>query len=79
VRFSHGCIRMDRPAEMAAWVLGGKEKGWSLVQVNEVIASRKRKVVVLDKPVPVYLISSGLETPREVSQTESRLSSIWLQ
>lgn len=54
--FSHGCIRMDRPADMAAWVLGGEEKGWSLAQVNEVIASRKRKVAVLDQPVPVYII-----------------------
>jgi murein L,D-transpeptidase YcbB/YkuD len=54
--FSHGCIRMDRPAEMAAWVLGGAEKGWSLVRVNEIIASRKRQVVVLDQPVPVYIL-----------------------
>jgi murein L,D-transpeptidase YcbB/YkuD len=54
--FSHGCIRMDRPAEMAAWVLGGEEKGWSLARVNEIIASRKRQVVVLDQPVPVYIL-----------------------
>jgi len=54
--FSHGCIRMDRPAEMAAWVLGGEEKGWSLARVNEIIASRKRQVAVLDQPVPVYIL-----------------------
>ena len=54
--FSHGCIRMDRPAEMVAWVLGGAEKGWSLARVNEIIAGRKRQVVVLDQPVPVYIL-----------------------
>ena len=54
--FSHGCIRMDRPAEMAAWVLGGEEKGWSLARVNEIVASRKRQVVVLDQPMPVYIL-----------------------
>jgi murein L,D-transpeptidase YcbB/YkuD len=54
--FSHGCIRMGRPAEMAAWVLGGEEKGWSLARVNEIIAGRKRQVVVLDQPVPVYIL-----------------------
>ena len=54
--FSHGCIRMDRPAEMAAWVLGGEEKGWGLARVNEVIAGRKREVVVLDQPIPVYIL-----------------------
>lgn len=54
--FSHGCIRMDRPAEMASWVLGGDEKGWGLARVNEIIASRKRQVAVLDQPVPVYIL-----------------------
>jgi murein L,D-transpeptidase YcbB/YkuD len=54
--FSHGCIRMDRPAEMAAWVLGGEEKGWTVERVNEIVASRKRQVVVLDEPMPVYLL-----------------------
>jgi murein L,D-transpeptidase YcbB/YkuD len=47
---------MDRPAEMAAWVLGGEEKGWSLARVNEVVASRKRTVAVLDQPAPVYIL-----------------------
>ena len=54
--FSHGCIRMDRPAEMAAWVLGGEEKGWSLARVNEIIAGCKRQVAVLEQPVPVYIL-----------------------
>lgn len=54
--FSHGCIRMGRPAEMAAWVLGGEEKGWGLARVNDVIAGGKRQVVVLEKPIPVYIL-----------------------
>ena len=54
--FSHGCIRMDRPAEMAAWVLGGEANGWTVARVNEIVASRKRQVVNLDKPVPVYIL-----------------------
>jgi len=54
--FSHGCIRMGQPAEMAAWVLGGEEKGWSVARVNEIVASQKRQVVSLDKPMPVYIL-----------------------
>lgn len=54
--FSHGCIRMDRPKVMAAWVLGGREKGWSVERINEIVASRKRQVVVLKKPVPIYIL-----------------------
>ena len=54
--FSHGCIRMDRPAEMASWVLGGEENGWSLERIKEIIKSRKRQVAVLEKPVPVHIL-----------------------
>lgn len=54
--FSHGCIRMGRPAEMAAWVLGGDAKGWSVERVNEIVNSRKRQVVTLEEPVPVYIL-----------------------
>ena len=54
--FSHGCIRMDRPAEMAAFVLGGEERGWSVERINKIIKSRERQVVVLDKPMPVYIL-----------------------
>ena len=54
--FSHGCIRMDRPVEMASWVLGGEEKGWGLARINEIIATRQRQVVVLEEPVPVYIL-----------------------
>jgi L,D-transpeptidase YcbB len=54
--FSHGCIRMARPAEMAAWVLGGEAKGWSVERVNEIVATGKRQVVKLDTPMPIYIL-----------------------
>lgn len=54
--FSHGCIRMGQPAEMAAWVLGGEEKGWSIERVNEIVKNRERKVVVLEKPMPIHIL-----------------------
>ncbi len=54
--FSHGCIRMDRPAEMASWVLGGEAAGWGLSRIEEIIAGRKRQVAVLEEPVPVYIL-----------------------
>ncbi|MFW2438921.1 MAG: L,D-transpeptidase family protein [Arenicellales bacterium] len=54
--FSHGCIRMDRPVEMASWVLGGDEKGWGTERINEIIKNRERQVVVLEQPVPVHIL-----------------------
>ena len=53
---SHGCIRMSRPAEMAAWVLGGKANGWSVERVTSVVSSKKRLVVDLPSAVPVYIL-----------------------
>jgi len=47
---------MDRPVEMASWVLGGEEKGWGLARINEIVASRKRHVAVLDQRIPVYIL-----------------------
>ena len=54
--FSHGCIRMEKPVEMASWVLGGDEKGWGVERIKEIIKGRERKVVVLEKPVPVHIL-----------------------
>ncbi|MEA3467258.1 MAG: L,D-transpeptidase family protein [Thermodesulfobacteriota bacterium] len=54
--FSHGCIRMARPAEMAAWVLGGEKNGWDLARIKKIIAERKRHIEVLDQPVPIYIL-----------------------
>lgn len=54
--FSHGCIRMGRPAEMAAYVLGGEKKGWTVDRVHETVSTRKNHVVKLEKPMPVYIL-----------------------
>lgn len=54
--FSHGCVRLSQPVEMAAWVLGGEEKGWSPARIKEIIATGKRQVVVPDEPAAVYIL-----------------------
>lgn len=53
---SHGCIRMARPAEMAAWVLGGADNGWSVERINEITAAGKQKVVSLKQPIPISIL-----------------------
>jgi len=53
--FSHGCIRVSRPAELASYLLGGEEKGWELNRVQEIIDSGKRTVVPLERPIPIHL------------------------
>jgi len=54
--FSHGCIRLGKPVDLASWLLGGSQTGWSIAKINRLIATGKRQVVVLDKPVPIHLL-----------------------
>ena len=53
--FSHGCIRVSKPAELAAYILGGEKEGWGLDRIREIIASGKRTVIRLKKPLPVHI------------------------
>jgi L,D-transpeptidase YcbB len=54
--FSHGCIRVEKPAELAAWVLRNNP-GWTLERVQQGMQSGKDNVTVnLVKPVPVFIV-----------------------
>jgi murein L,D-transpeptidase YcbB/YkuD len=54
--FSHGCIRVEKPAELAAWALRNNP-GWTLERVQEGMQSGKDDVTVnLLKPVPVFIV-----------------------
>ena len=50
---SHGCIRVQRPHEMATMLLS--RQGWSRVQLDSVIATGRRTVVMLREPIPVRI------------------------
>jgi murein L,D-transpeptidase YcbB/YkuD len=54
--FSHGCIRVEHPAELAAWVLRNNSE-WSLDRVRAAMQSGKDNVQVnLTEPVPVLIL-----------------------
>ena len=54
--FSHGCIRVEKPAELAAWVLRD-QRDWNLERVREAMQSGPDDVTVkLDRPVPVFIV-----------------------
>ncbi|HEY0780307.1 MAG TPA: L,D-transpeptidase family protein, partial [Gemmatirosa sp.] len=50
--FSHGCIRLEKPAELASWVLG-----WPIQQVQAAMndTTANNKSVPLPQKVPVYI------------------------
>jgi murein L,D-transpeptidase YcbB/YkuD len=52
--FSHGCIRLEKPAELAQWVLG-----WPADRVDEAMKSGPdNKAVRLPRKIPVYIVYS---------------------
>jgi murein L,D-transpeptidase YcbB/YkuD len=54
--FSHGCIRVEKPAELAAWVLRNNP-GWPLQRVRQGMQNGNDNVTVnLVKPVPVFIV-----------------------
>ncbi|MGC1452259.1 MAG: L,D-transpeptidase family protein [Candidatus Sulfotelmatobacter sp.] len=54
--FSHGCIRVEKPAELAAWVLRNNP-GWALERVQQGMQNGKDDVTVnLVTRVPVFIV-----------------------
>ena len=54
--FSHGCIRLARPLELADQVLrAGGVEGWNKERIDSIIASAETTVVNLRDPLPVHI------------------------
>jgi L,D-transpeptidase YcbB len=54
--FSHGCIRVEKADELAAWVLQGNPE-WTLDKVREAMQNGKDNLQVnLPKPIPVLIL-----------------------
>ncbi len=50
---SHGCIRVQRPRELAGLLLGSE--GWAPAAIDSAIATGQRRVIRLRHPVPVRI------------------------
>ena len=54
--FSHGCIRVEKPADLATWALRNNE-GWTLERVQRSMDAGGENVTVkLARPVPVFIV-----------------------
>ena len=52
--FSHGCIRLEKPLDLAAYVLRD-DPSWTLQALEAAIRTGKERVVTLPHPIPVHL------------------------
>ena len=56
--FSHGCIRVEKPAELAAWALQDKPE-WTLEKVRNTMQNGSDNFQInLTKPIPVLILYS---------------------
>jgi murein L,D-transpeptidase YcbB/YkuD len=53
--FSHGCIRLERPADLAAWVLRDNP-GWNAERIRAAINGEATRQVNLAPPIPVLIV-----------------------
>jgi murein L,D-transpeptidase YcbB/YkuD len=54
--FSHGCIRVQKPADLAAWVLQGQGGDWDLDKVQAAMNSGPdNRTVSLKNPLPIVI------------------------
>ena len=52
--FSHGCIRVQHPVDLATVLLDGAD-GWTKDRIEAAIATGERQVISLPRPLPVHL------------------------
>ncbi len=53
--FSHGCIRVEKPEELAQWVLRGVP-GWNMDRIQAAENGADSIQVNLDEPIPVLIV-----------------------
>jgi murein L,D-transpeptidase YcbB/YkuD len=53
--FSHGCIRLERPADLAAWVLRDNP-GWTPEHIHAAMSGTTSQQVNLAHPIPVLIL-----------------------
>jgi murein L,D-transpeptidase YcbB/YkuD len=52
---SHGCVRLDQPADLARYVLRNRPE-WDEQAIKEAMRSGTQQEVTLDQPLPVFLV-----------------------
>jgi murein L,D-transpeptidase YcbB/YkuD len=52
--FSHGCVRVEQPEQLARYVLGDQPE-WTPERISEAMHAGTEQTVKLKEPIPVYL------------------------
>jgi L,D-transpeptidase YcbB len=53
--FSHGCVRIEKPVDLAEWVLR-EQREWSRARIEEAMKAGVERRVKVEPPFPVYIV-----------------------
>ena len=53
--FSSGCIRIEKPVELAAYLLQNNSK-WNLEKLVAAVNCKKNKIILLSDPIKIYIL-----------------------
>ena len=53
--YSHGCVRLEKPFEMAQWVLQDRSE-WTPEKIQAAMASGREQHIALKRHIPVYIV-----------------------
>ncbi len=53
--FSHGCVRVEDPVALAAWLLRANP-GWTKEHIEQAMHGEETLRVALEKPVPIWIV-----------------------
>lgn len=62
--FSHGCVRLQNPRVLAAWLLRGNS-AWTAESIDAAIASGVSQRVALPRSIPIYLVYQTVYQDRD--------------
>ncbi|MFN8392924.1 MAG: L,D-transpeptidase family protein [Bdellovibrionota bacterium] len=54
--FSHGCIRVKDPLELAELLLGGESAGWSAHRLKDIVGEGRNVKVALSEKIPIHIV-----------------------
>jgi len=52
--FSHGCVRVEQPMQLAQLVMGGESSGWTSARFQSMLGQSER-TVMLPHPIPIHI------------------------
>jgi murein L,D-transpeptidase YcbB/YkuD len=66
--YSHGCVRVQNPLELADLILSADNNEYNVDSVNIFIKNRKQKRITLNKKIPVYIqyFTCGTDTNNNI-------------